>query len=254
MAKMFLGAQLYTVREFMKTEEDFARTMEKIAEIGFKYVQVSGIGNVSPQAIKTAAEKNNLKVILTHTDPKRIRENTEAVIEDHNVYGCDALGIGSLPYPRNEQGYLDFCKEYETAVEKIKSAGKVFLYHNHRFEFEKYNGKYGIELILENTDPDGLKLTFDTFWAVAGGVDAAAFMEKYADRIYVTHLKDMAVYNDKCEMTEMLTGNINFDTIMNVCENKNIVWHMIEQDETKIDPFDSLKISHDNLKARYDFE
>ena len=33
MEKMILGAQLYTVREHMKTEEDFARTMDKIAAI-----------------------------------------------------------------------------------------------------------------------------------------------------------------------------------------------------------------------------
>ena len=44
--KMILGAQLYTVRDFMKNEEDFARTMDKIAAIGYKYVQVSGIGDV----------------------------------------------------------------------------------------------------------------------------------------------------------------------------------------------------------------
>ena len=39
--KMILGAQLYTVRDYMKNEEDFARTMERIAKIGYKYVQVA---------------------------------------------------------------------------------------------------------------------------------------------------------------------------------------------------------------------
>lgn len=252
MAKMYLGAQLYTVRQYMKTESDFKDTMKKIADIGYKYVQVSGIGDVSPAAIKDAAEANNLKVILTHTDPKRIRDNTEAVIADHDLFSCDALGIGGMPYPRNEQGYYDFCKDFAPAVEKLKAVGKVLLYHNHRFEFEKYDGKYGIEIILENSDPDGLKLTLDTYWAVSAGIDVPAFIEKYADRIHVTHLKDMAIINDKQEMTEMLTGNINFDAIMNVCEKNNILGHFVEQDEVRINAFDSMKISHDNLKSRYD--
>lgn len=254
MAKMYLGAQLYTVREYMKNEADFKATMKKIAEIGYKYVQVSGIGDVSPTAIKEAAEANDLKVILTHTDPKRIRDNTEAVIADHDLFGCDALGIGGMPYSRDEKGYNDFCKDFAPAIEKLKAVGKVLLYHNHRFEFEKYNGKYGIEIILENTDPNGLKLTLDTYWAVSAGIDVPAFIEKYADRIHVTHLKDMAIINDKQEMTEMLTGNINFDTILKVCEDNGVIWHFVEQDIVKIDAFESLKISHDNLKKKYNLE
>ena len=254
MKKMYLGAQLYTVREYMKNEADFKETIKKIADIGYKYAQVSGIGAVSPQAIKEATEEYGIKVILTHTDPKRIRDNTEAVIADHNIFSCDALGIGGMPYAHDEKGYFDFCKDFAPAVEKLKAAGKVLLYHNHRFEFEKYNGKYGIEIILENSDPDGLKLTFDTYWAVAAGIDPSVFMEKYANRIYATHLKDMAVSNDKQVMTEMLTGNINFDSVLKVSAENDILWHFIEQDEVYMNAFDSLKISHDNLKAKYNFD
>ena len=42
--KMVLGAQLYTVREFTKTADDYARTIERVAKIGYKCVQVSGVG------------------------------------------------------------------------------------------------------------------------------------------------------------------------------------------------------------------
>ena len=35
---MEIGAQLYTVRENTKTLEDFAGTLEKIAEIGYRAV------------------------------------------------------------------------------------------------------------------------------------------------------------------------------------------------------------------------
>lgn len=39
---MELGAQLYTVREYGQNEKDIRRTMKKIADIGYKTVQVSG--------------------------------------------------------------------------------------------------------------------------------------------------------------------------------------------------------------------
>jgi sugar phosphate isomerase/epimerase len=95
--KLKLGAQLYTVRAYMQNEKDFAETIKKIAAIGYKYVQVSGIGGgVTPAVIKQATEDNNIKVILTHSPPQRIREETEKVIEEHNLFGCDAIGVGGM--------------------------------------------------------------------------------------------------------------------------------------------------------------
>lgn len=250
MSKLKLGAQLYTVREYMKTEKDFGETIKKISDIGYKYVQVSGIGSVSPQAIKTITEDNGIKVILTHTSPERVKNETAKVIEEHSLFGCDAIGIGGLfGTSRSADGYKKFTDDFRNAVEEIKKSGKVFLYHNHRFEFERYDGKTGMDIILENTDKDAFKLTFDTYWAQAGGVDPSAFIKEKSDRIYVTHLKDMAVIDDKSVMTEVMTGNINFRRVLHVSEMFDIVWHFVEQDETRIDCFESMKISFDNLMA-----
>lgn len=250
MSMLKLGAQLYTVREYMKTEKDFGETIKKIADIGYKYVQVSGIGSVSPQAVKTITEDNGLKVILTHTSPERIKNETAKVIEEHSLFGCDAIGIGGLfGVSRTVDGYKKFTDDFKNAFEEIKKSGKVFLYHNHRFEFQKYDGKTGIDILLENTDKDAFKLTFDTYWAQAGGIDPAAFIEEYSDRIFVTHLKDMTVIDDKSVMTEVMTGNINFKRILEVSEKANILWHFVEQDETRINCFESMKISFDNLMS-----
>lgn len=248
-----LGAQLYTLRDYAKNAADFAETMKKVAAIGYKFVQVSGVGaDVTPYVIKQAAEETGLKVILTHTNPARIRDSTNEVITDHDAFGCPGIGVGGIPYEHTEAGFHKFAEDFAPAAAKIKAAGKVLLYHNHRFEFERFGGKYGIEIILENTDPDAVKLTFDTYWAVAGGVDPAAFIEKYGSRIFCTHLKDMTVINDAAVMTEMLTGNMNFDAIMAASEKAGVKWHFVEQDVVRINAFESMKISHDNLKERYD--
>ena len=256
MSVLKLGAQLYTVREFTQTEKDFAETMKKIAAIGYKYVQVSGIGGeVSPVTIKQAAEDNDIKVILTHTSPARIKDETEKVIEEHNIFNCDGIGIGGMfGHERTEDGYKQFCDDFAPAIEKIKQSGKVFLYHNHDFEFVDYNGKTGIEIVMDNTDKDGLKLTFDTCWAQFAGADPADFMEKYGDRIFATHLKDMFIIDNKIDMTEIGTGIMDFDKVLKVSEDNDIIWHFVEQDEVKIDAFESMKISYDNLMAMWKFE
>jgi len=249
MPNLKLGAQLYTVRQYTQNEKDFAETIKKIADIGYKYVQVSGIGGgISPEFIRKFTDDNNIKVVLTHTSPERIKNETEKVIEEHEIFKCGGIGVGGMfGVERSEDGYKQFAENFASAVEKIKAAKKVFLYHNHDFEFIKYGGKTGIDILLENTDRDGFKLTFDTYWAQFAEVDPAGFIEKYKDRIFVTHLKDMAVINNKPEMTEVLTGIMDFNKILEVSENHDILWHFVEQDEVRMDAFDSMKVSFDNL-------
>ncbi|MFR7549304.1 MAG: hypothetical protein ACLUV8_05845 [Clostridium sp.] len=40
-------------------------------------------------------------------------------------------------------------------MEDLKENGLKLYYHNHHFEFEKYHGKTGFELLVENTDRTG---------------------------------------------------------------------------------------------------
>ncbi|MBQ8509147.1 MAG: sugar phosphate isomerase/epimerase [Clostridia bacterium] len=252
--KMILGAQLFTVRDYMKTEEDFARTMEKIAKIGYKYVQVSGIGDVSAAAIKKSTEDNGLKVVLTHTAPARILNETEKVIEEHTLFGCDCIGIGGIfnYKPFNPENLKRFTDDFAPAIEKIKAAGKKFLYHNHRFEFEKLpDGQLLFEFIM-NSSPD-LMLTFDTYWAQAGGVDPADRIEKWKDKIAVTHFKDMRIEDDVQKFAAVGEGNMNFDRIVESCLKSGIKYHMVEQDTVPegADPFECLETSYKNVMARY---
>ena len=45
---MKLGAQLFSVRSFLKTEEDLKETFAKIKSIGYENVQLSGAPQMDP--------------------------------------------------------------------------------------------------------------------------------------------------------------------------------------------------------------
>lgn len=249
-----LGAQLYTIRDFMKTEEDFKKSMAKIAEIGYRYVQVSGVGPIGAKAIADITKENGLTVILTHSGVDAVRDRTEQLIEEHNLLGCDIIGVGSVgAYPNNTaKGYLDFARDLAPALEKIKAAGKKFAFHNHKMEFQRYpdaDGKNGFELLFENCDPAVFGLTVDTYWVQDAGASPAGFIEAYADRVLAIHLKDMCVIDNKAEFTEILEGNMDFPAVFRACMEHGIDYHFVELDTTRIDPFDSLRISYDNLIA-----
>lgn len=49
---MQIGAQLYTANKHTQTLEGFEMTLQKVAEIGYKTVQVSGTCPYDPQWLK----------------------------------------------------------------------------------------------------------------------------------------------------------------------------------------------------------
>ena len=254
MNKLKFGTQIYTFREYCRTPKLFSKTMFKIAEMGFKYVQLSdGLGEeVTKEMLLEESQKNGLTVGLTHWDDDQIINNTEEVIEFHDRLGCDGIGIGGMPREfRNRDGYLKFIDKYGKAIEKIGKAGKHFCYHNHWFEFERFDGKWGIDILLDNA-PDGFALTCDTAWVARAGVDVAKFITERADKIYATHLKDMTIINDEVNLSEMLTGNMNFDPIMKAIAKSGIEWNFLEQDWINtMNTFDSVRVSRENMLNAY---
>ena len=63
---MQIGAQLYTVREHARNLDDFSETLKKIADIGYKTVQVSGTCAYEAAWLKEQLDANGLKCVITH--------------------------------------------------------------------------------------------------------------------------------------------------------------------------------------------
>jgi len=245
---MKIGAQLYTVREFTQTAEDFAATIKKVAEIGYKYVQVSAIGPIPAQEVADICKAGGVGIILTHTNQARIKDDTDAVIAEHRIMGADYIGMGSMPggYERNTEGVKRFIADYAPAVEKIHAAGMTFMYHNHAFEFAKYDGKLMIDYLIEGLPQIGFIL--DTYWVQAGGADPAAWIKKLSGRVNVIHFKDVVWQDDKLLMGEVMEGNLNWESIFAASKAAGVQYAMVEQDNCYgADPFKCLKTSFDNL-------
>ena len=246
---MVLGAQLYTVREFTQTEKDIEMTFKRIAEIGFKCIQVSGMGAIPAERVREIADKNGLEIVITHTNQERIKNDTLAVIKEHQIMGCKHIGLGSLGFtPSGADDYYKFIKDYDEAARLIQKNGMRLHYHNHSFEFQKYGDKTGFDILMNETEPALWGFILDTYWVQVGGKNPVEVIEALKGRIDAIHFKDLAIVNDKQCMTEVMEGNLNWGKIIEACENTGISYALIEQDiNWTFGAFESLETSYRNL-------
>ena len=243
-----IGAQYFTIRQFCKTLEDFDESCKKVSEIGYKAVQLSGIGDFEGQDIKKILDKYNLKAVCTHRPPQNYLENIEKEIEYHKAIGCNVAGLGAMPGSNCElETIKSFCDNFTSVCEKLKEHGITFAYHNHAFEFQKIDGRHAYDIITENIKSDNFKLILDVYWLAVAGINPVKFIREHKDNIVCIHFKDLRVVNNGPEFCEVGQGNLDWDDIIAACDESSAEFALVEQDKCDGDPFESLKISYDFL-------
>ena len=246
-----IGAQLYTVREHLKTVEDIAASAKKVADIGYTAVQLSGLGPADAREIGNIMSDNGLTVAATHVGWDRFLSDLDAVIEEHKVWGCDHPAIGGLPGEyRGVDGVKRFVDELGPVAEKLAAAGMDFAYHNHNHELVRHGETTWLAMLYELADPSILKAEVDTYWIQAGGGDPAQWIRRCAGREPLVHFKDMVIGPDREQRyAEVGEGNLNWPAILEACDGGGVEWYLIEQDLCyDRDPFESLAISFRNLR------
>jgi sugar phosphate isomerase/epimerase len=252
MSQPKLAAQLYTVREFTKTAADLAATLKKVRAIGYTSVQISAIGPIPDAEVKQMLDDNALTVCITHTSYDNLWKNIDAVIAQHKLWNCPNVALGAMPAPYREGGeaaFHKFAAEANQVGEKLAKAGLTFSYHNHSFELVRFGKLTGLDIIYNETDSRYLQAEIDTYWVQHGGGDPIAWIKRMKNRMPVVHFKDMVIFEGKQTMAEIGEGNLNWPGIISACEEANVRWYAIEQDICQRDPFESLKISFENLKV-----
>ena len=182
---MEYGLQLYSVRDF--TEKDLASTLEKVAKIGYRYVEFAGFFGHSAEEVKAMLEENGLKVSGTHSGLQDLDNDFAATVKYHHTIGNTNYIVPGAPW--NTAAELD---ETIAKLNKYKpmlaAEGITLAYHNHDGEFKpNKDGLIAHEEMQKRTDVD---FEIDTYWAFAAGRDPIQVITDLKDRVHVIHLKD----------------------------------------------------------------
>ena len=180
------GLQLFSVRDF--TSKDLGNVLEKVAEIGYKYVEFAGFFDHSAADVK--AMLNNAGLICSGTH-SAWEDLTPTRIVDTIAYH-KAIGNPYYIIPGADLSTLEKIDRFAAVMnyaQPILSAEGIRLgYHNHSHEFVIM--PWGSTIHSEIEIRTNVDFEIDTYWAWNADFDPLAILDRLKNRVRVIHLKD----------------------------------------------------------------
>lgn len=246
MIKHKLAAQLYTLRNEVK--KDFPTVIRELKKMGWSAVQIDGLHGYPVQEIAAVLKETGLQTAGMHVGLDRLNHDLDKVLEEAVLLNAKDLICHSLPDElQNTEGYVSVRSDLYKAAAKVSSLGYRIGYHNHDFEFHtSIDGKFALEYLLEPSRDQSIYAEIDTYWVKKADQDPLSFIEKYALRMPILHLKDMTS-DGKQYFAEIGTGLIDFAPILKWGLQNGVEWFAVEQDYCPGNPMDSLALSFANL-------
>ena len=248
-----LAAQIYTVRDSLAyhAEKKLPDVCRRIREIGYDAVEAIHPLIEDPQFFKKAASDAGLAISSAHVGADKVFADPEWVISLKELLGTDQIVIPTMPgrYRGDAAKAKEFIAQVQDAGARLAELGVVLSYHNHSFEFQKFEGKTIFEMLLEMTQPEHVKIQFDTYWIQHGGGDVAAWLRRIEDRISSLHLKDMGMLLKQQIYMEPGEGNLNWPAILKAARAAGITRYIVELDSCPREPFESLALAYRNCRA-----
>lgn len=233
---MQAGLNLYSIRNYLDTEEHFLEAAKLLKEMGYSYMQYSG-GAFDPQRIARVSAQTGLPVVLTHVPMDRIINDTQSLMEEHEKFGCKNIGLGAMPPDAiaDEVRCKSMIEQLNHAGEIMQQNGFSFFYHHHHFEFFKHGGQTVFDYIIENAPY--VNFTLDTYWLQFGGVNIGDTVDRLKGRICCVHLKDYMISTAPGQIggfapvfAPVGDGNIDFASLIPRMKAAGAQYFLVEQD------------------------
>ncbi len=250
-----IAAQLYTVRATCQDAAGLAATLARIHAIGYRAVQISGVGPIPAVDIRRICDAAGVVICATHESGASICDQPQQVIERLRTLGCT---VTAYPFPHLPIRTLDEVRALAARLDHagaiLRAAGMTLCYHNHDLEFVRIGGKTVLDWLYDLTDPAHLAGEPDVYWVQKGGGDPVRWCERLSGRLPLIHLKEFA-----CRfgadgglhsgvIAEVGSGNLDWPRILHTAEVSGCRWFIVEQDTCDGDPVQSLARSWDYLQ------
>ncbi|MFE7351899.1 sugar phosphate isomerase/epimerase family protein [Streptomyces sp. NPDC057543] len=244
-----IGMHLYTMRTPLAT--DFRGTLERLAEIGYATVGVSGRHGHSATDIRRMLDGTRLRAVLEHVGYDTVKgAGLPQALEDIHTLGGKWIVVPSLPGSlHSPAGYREVAREFNRVGLAARESGLKLLYHNHGLDHQVVDGVGLYDILLAETDPELVGFELDLYWAANGGASAPGeLFVRHPRRFPALHVKDMAPNGD---FADVGSGVLDFPAMFDTARRGGVKQWLVEHD-SPADPFASALASYTYLsRLRY---
>lgn len=249
MAKLKLGVQLYSVRDYLM--QDMPGTLKKMAEIGYEGVEFYGGFFWPADEVKKAADEAGLTITGWHVGFAAIdKPQIYATIEYALKVGMKTICVPSLSkeMTKDADTWRETAKKFNEAAEILAGYGITLGYHNHATEFSSIDGEdCAWDVFMKNTS-DKIMGQLDNGNALSGGGDALAMLKKYPGRAVTWHIKPYSMSDGFATMIgeDSIDWKATFDEI--IAQNAT-EWSIVEYEcAKKYDEIVGVKLCYDRIR------
>lgn len=241
---MKIGLQLYTIREPLG--KDFWGTLDKVAAMGYRNVQLAGLFGNKPSDVLKGLESRKLKPISPHVGLDDLTKNLDATVRMAKELNCDRLTLPWIGEATYKAGWKAVAKQFNEIGQALHSQGLAFSYHNHAFEFAKEDGRPGYDILFENVNRDLVQAEIDLYWVQKGEGDPVHYLNLLKEDCPTLHFKDMTKDDEKF-FTEVGSGRLDWAKIIPAAIKARSEYAIVEHDQPRLDPLESVRISREFL-------
>lgn len=224
---MNIGMQIYGLRN--ELEHDFEGTLAKVTAMGVTGVELFG-AHKSASDTKAILTRLNLTAVAAHVTFDTLESDLEGQIARTKEIGAGIL-VCAWSKAGDHQTWEQIADALERHAQACNAHGLEYAYHNHDHELtETVNGVPALDVIA--TRAPSVKLELDTAWLHAGGVKPSSYLEKYADRTVLVHIKDLRKTATGWETVELGQGEVDLADTIAAAKKTSSQWLLLEQDNS----------------------
>jgi len=253
-------------------EKDPAAVLKELAVIGYRGIEVTRPLPLPVPEFNRLAKELDLVPLSLHVGAPANDEEMNADIDFVRSVNCERIVFGGF-HPKD----LNSADDYKRQAEAFNKNGKITKqsgvrthYHNHHWEFKKFGGRYGLDIMMEETDPELVSFEIDVCWAAVGGADPARYIHEHEKRCRLIHYKDIhiregydldghapggiieadgySLKENSYGFAEAGTGIVDFGKIRSVINPDYVEWLISEQDNSDLPPMETARINYNNYK------
>ena len=236
---MPIGFQTWTVRGPLT--KDFPGTLKMMADMGYQSLEMcspkgymfAGFGALADMPAKEMKQIINDAGLIcesSHYVFNELKQNLDERIEFALESDQKQMILSSFGLPQNAtlDDWRKAADELNQIGMKVKENGLQMGFHNHHNEFAKIDDQLIYDVLLDQFDPDYIKMQFQVA-VINIGYKAADYFRKYPGRFISAHLADYA--EDKKTPVAVGQGIVDWKEFFATLETGGVKNIFVEMDQ-----------------------